>query len=77
MLSLDVTSLSIPDYEIVSRLEALIRNHHLTAAVGAPLEALDPRFVKGYAPTYSNYHHKGRRITSPSRRAHSPSSKRY
>lgn len=81
MLSLDVTSLSIPDYEIVSRLEALIRNHHLTAAVGAPLQALDPRFAQGYAPTgYTDHHqhHKGRRVTSPSRsrRNHSPS-RRY
>jgi len=87
MLSLDVTTLSIPDFEIISRLEALIRNHHVTAAahasIQAPLEALDPRFVKGFreaavhsAPLHRYRRSQGGRTVSP-RRPQSPNAKRY
>ena len=74
MLSLDVATLSIPDYEIISRLEALLRNHHATVAtahhLNAPLVAMDPRFVKGYAvggPPGVGEHLYRRRPASPTR----------
>jgi len=32
MLGLDVARLAVPDYEVVTRLERLIQNHHATNA---------------------------------------------
>ena len=32
MLGLDVSRLAVPDYEVVTRLERLIQNHHATNA---------------------------------------------
>jgi len=83
MLSLDVTTLSVPDYEIISRLEALLRNHHATAAahqaINAPLVAMDPRFVKGYtvgaSPVGADPLHLYRRRPASPTRIGSP--KRY
>nr|XP_009861725.1 coiled-coil domain-containing protein 170 [Ciona intestinalis] len=89
MLGLDVTSLAIPDYEIISRLEKLIRNHHIGTAATATLErsfeALDPRFRQGYTEvdyTRSRSPHYENRARSPSPRRHhhrsrSPSPRRY
>lgn len=61
MLGLDVTSLAIPDYEIISRLEKLIRNHHIGAAAGAgldrSLELMNQRFVSGYEREASQIYH--------------------
>ena len=52
MLGLDVTTLAIPDYEVISRLEKLIRNHHIgaaaTTALDRSLDAMSARFRAGY-----------------------------
>lgn len=32
MLGLDVSRLAVPDYEVITRLERLIQNHHATNA---------------------------------------------
>nr|CAB3228257.1 coiled-coil domain-containing protein 170 [Phallusia mammillata] len=61
MLGLDVTSLAIPDYEIISRLEKLIRNHHIGAAAGAgldrSLELMNQRFAAGYENEINPVYH--------------------
>lgn len=38
MLGLDVNTLAVPDYEIISRLEKLIKAHHTTALTTMGLE---------------------------------------
>ncbi|CAK8692866.1 unnamed protein product [Clavelina lepadiformis] len=52
MLGLDVTTLAIPDYEVISRLEKLIRNHHIgtaaNTALDRSLDAMSTRFRAGY-----------------------------
>lgn len=52
MLGLNVTSLAIPDYEIISRLEKFIKKHQLGVATSAALErsmqTMDPGFQMGY-----------------------------
>ena len=73
MLGLDVTTLAIPDYEVISRLEKLIRNHHIgtaaSTALDRSLDAMSARFRAGYDEARL-------RSTSPSR-YHSPSPPHY
>jgi len=53
MLGLDVSRLAVPDYEVVTRLERLIQNHHATNAglhPGVPVNTAlqDPNFQTGF-----------------------------
>ncbi|GAB1599965.1 coiled-coil domain-containing protein 170-like [Argonauta hians] len=48
MLGLDLSSLAIPDYEIISRLEKLIQAHHLVAVPHTSIAQLEDGFVSGY-----------------------------
>ena len=66
VLGLDVSTLAIPDYEVISRLEKLIRNQHIGAAASAALDsslsAMNYPFKAGYegaavrSPSPSRYH---------------------
>ena len=51
MLGLDVSRLAVPDYEVVTRLERLIQNHHATNA------GLHPGFLADFAEkmAFSNF----------------------
>lgn len=56
MLGLDVSRLSVPDYEIITRLERLIQNHHAHNAglhPGVPVASAmtDPNFRAGFMHT--------------------------
>jgi len=53
MLGLDVSRLSVPDYEVITRLERLIQNHHAQNAglhPGVPVATAmqDPSFRSGF-----------------------------
>jgi len=53
MLGLDVSRLSVPDYEVITRLERLIQNHHASNAglhPGVPVNTAmqDPNFRSGF-----------------------------
>lgn len=52
MLGLDINTLAIPDYEIISRLEKLIQAHHVTSISTLGLEeamaGMEDGFVNGY-----------------------------
>merc|ERR1719192_169444 len=53
MLGLDVSRLSVPDYEVITRLERLIQNHHASNAglhPGVPVNTAmqDPNFRNGF-----------------------------
>lgn len=52
MLGLDINTLAIPDYEIISRLEKLIQAHHVTSLSTLGLEeamaGMEDGFVNGY-----------------------------
>lgn len=53
MLGLDVSRLAVPDYEVITRLERLIQNHHATNAglhPGVPVNTAmqDPAFQAGF-----------------------------
>ena len=63
MLGMDIVTLAVPDYEIISRLEKLIQAHHSHALtsfhVENSLQDMDANFRQGY--------NRGRSV-SPSRR---------
>lgn len=52
MLGLDINTLAIPDYEIISRLEKLIQAHHThaftTMSMEEALADMEDGFVSGY-----------------------------
>lgn len=52
MLGLDINTLAIPDYEIISRLESLIQAHHTqaftTCSLDDALADLGDGFITGY-----------------------------
>ncbi|XP_014776748.1 coiled-coil domain-containing protein 170 [Octopus bimaculoides] len=54
MLGLDLTTLAIPDYEIISRLEKLIQSHHMIAMPHMSLAQLEDGFVSGYEEAVQN-----------------------
>jgi len=83
MLGLDVTCLAIPDYEIISRLEKLIRNHHIGSAAAATLDGslglMSPHFASGYTGFDSTdhstiKHSRGRSGSSRRHHHHRPKS---
>ena len=52
LLGLDIQNLSIPDFEIISRLERLVQAHHAHAISSHSLETslthMDARYRSGY-----------------------------
>ena len=49
MLGLDVSRLSVPDYEIITRLERLIQNHHASTAglhTGKCIPVIIPNYTR-------------------------------
>ncbi|XP_013406676.1 coiled-coil domain-containing protein 170 [Lingula anatina] len=71
MLGLDVNTLAIPDYEIISRLEKLIQTHHahtITAAgLESALEDMEDGFIRGYQDARVVLAATPRRSRSPTR----------
>jgi len=57
MLGLDVSNLSIPDFEVISRLENLIQNHHIRQTTTTiPVTSVQPNIpVAGYAAQTSRH----------------------
>ncbi|XP_072032312.1 coiled-coil domain-containing protein 170-like [Amphiura filiformis] len=76
MLGMDIVTLAVPDYEIISRLEKLIQAHHSHAVasfhVESSLQDMDANFKQGYQQgTMTSSYPRGRsrpRSVSPSRR---------
>jgi hypothetical protein len=52
LLGLDVNSLAVPDFEIISRLERLVQAHHAhtvtTHSLETSLQDMDARYRAGY-----------------------------
>ncbi|XP_071963130.1 coiled-coil domain-containing protein 170-like [Antedon mediterranea] len=72
MLGLDVTLLSVPDYEIITRLEKIIQAHHSHSLTSHTLERslgqMDSGFREGYTGAVDTPRRSRTRSLSPSRR---------
>lgn len=79
MLGMDIVTLAVPDYEIISRLEKLIQAHHSHALTSFQVENsiqnMDANFRQGYQQASMGSTYPGRgagrsrpRSVSPSRR---------
>ncbi|XP_061406019.1 coiled-coil domain-containing protein 170-like isoform X2 [Lethenteron reissneri] len=67
-LGLDVASLAVPDYEVVARLERLVRAQHASVATAAALDGSLERLHGGFRAGYRGQRHEPRaRSVSPVR----------
>ncbi|CAM9982576.1 unnamed protein product [Lampetra planeri] len=67
-LGLDVASLAVPDYEVVARLERLVRAQHASVATAAALDGSLERLHGGFRAGYRGQQHEPRaRSVSPVR----------
>ncbi|XP_075927156.1 coiled-coil domain-containing protein 170 isoform X2 [Petromyzon marinus] len=67
-LGLDVGSLAVPDYEVVARLERLVRAQHASVATAAALDGSLERLHGGFRAGYRGQRHEPRaRSVSPVR----------
>ena len=51
MLGLDVNALSVPDFEVINRLEKLIQTHHVQQASSIPCRPIAPAVIPPTQPT--------------------------
>lgn len=56
MLGLDINTLAIPDYEIISRLEKLIQAHHTHAFTTMSMEEAVADMEDGFFSGHEDYH---------------------